>query len=330
MRRAEGRFRDSTVYVTRQGTQVGRDGGRIVVREVSDEEELVSYPATEIETINVFGGVDVTTPLVATASDQGITINYFTTNGRFRGSFVPDRNTIAEVRRAQCTLEEERAHGIAEAIVRGKVLNARRFLARKGVQDVDLLVDLDARLDEATDRETLRGIEGDATRRYYAALDRTLAEGWSFEQRSRRPPEDDLNALLSLTYVVTTGEVRTALRRCNLDPFVGVYHADRQGTPSLALDLLEEFRPLFCDAFATRLVNRRTLDHDDFDTGHELRDEALRTYLEKFDDFMRETLTHPRLDRELTRREVIRQQAAHLRKVITGETEAYDPFGPDH
>ena len=326
MREEEGRFDDGYVYVTRQGTQIGRDGDRLVVRDAKADERLVAYPARNVEGLNVFGGVDLTTPAIALASEYDITIRYFTRHGQFRGSFVPDRNTLASVLRTQSRLGQRCCRAISTDIVGGAVRNAREFLARKGVRDPGLFAEFDERLDAVTTLNGLRGVEGDATRTYFEALDRTLTDGWSFDGRTRRPPEDDLNALLSLTYVMTTGEARTALRRVGLDPFIGVYHSDREGQPSLALDLLEEFRRPFCDAFTTRLINRGTLTHDDFDASHELTDGAMRTYFGKFEDYMREELTHPRLGRLLSRRIVLREQASHLRKTITDEVESYQPF----
>jgi len=115
----------------------------------------------------------------------------------------------------------------------------------------------------------------------------------------------------------------TALRQYNLDPFLGVLHADRHGKPSLALDLQEEFRPIFCDAFVTRLINRGTISHDDFKKNNRLTDDAFKTYLSKFDEYMKEEFTHPHFEYTVTRRKAIRQQAILLRKAITGELDEY-------
>lgn len=109
----------------------------------------------------------------------------------------------------------------------------------------------------------------------------------------------------------------------SLDPFLGVFHADRHGRPSLALDLQEEFRPLFCDAFVTRLVNRGTITHDQFGNDNRLTDDGFQAYLDKFDDYMGEELTHPHFEYRVSRRKAIRQQVILLRKAITGELDDY-------
>ncbi|MEZ3114993.1 CRISPR-associated endonuclease Cas1 [Halobaculum sp. MBLA0147] len=317
-------FDESVVFVTTQGAQIRTDGGRVVVWDVDgDDGELATFPIEKLDTINVFGGVNFSTPFVAEANDHGIVLNYFTQHGDYRGSFVPERNTIAEVRRAQYALGDEGELAIARAMIAAKIRNARTLLARKGVTGTEFLADLQARAREAGSADDLRGTEGEAAERYFSRLDETLTDGWTFESRSKRPPEDHVNSLLSLTYVMVKNEVLAALRQYNLDPFLGVLHADRHGRPSLALDLQEEFRPIFCDAFVTRLVNRGTIQHDQFTADNHLADDAFQTYLGKFDDYMQEQFTHPYFEYEVTRRKAIRQQAILLRKAITGELDEY-------
>ena len=331
MKATEGMFDESVVYVTRQGTQVRTDEGRIVVWDVEgDEGELATYPTEQLDTINVFGGVNFSTPFVARANRHGIVLNYFTQNGKYRGSFVPERNTIAEVRRAQYALSREEELAIATAMIRAKVRNARTLLSRKGTTGTDLLKDLGVRVENAQTKDGLRGVEGEVAERYFARLDETLAAGWTFEKRTKRPPEDHINSLLSLTYVMMKNEVMSALRQYNLDPFLGILHADRHGRPSLALDLQEEFRSIFCDAFVTRLVNRGTITHGDFKKNNRLTDDAFKTYLSKFDDYMQEEFTHPYFEYRVSRRKSVRQQAILLRKAITGELDEYHGLTFNH
>ncbi len=327
MKAPEGMFDESVVYVTKQGTQVRVDGGRIVVWDVDGGEgELASYPTQKLDTINVFGGVNFSTPFVAEANEHGIVLNYFTQNGKYRGSFVPEKNTIAEVRRAQYALSTKEELALAKAMIRGKIRNQRTLLSRKGVTGTDVLKDLGVRVENARTKDDLRGTEGEAAERYFDCLDETLVDGWTFEKRTKRPPEDHINSLLSLTYVFMKNEVMSALRQYNLDPFLGVLHADRHGRPSLALDLQEEFRPIFCDALVTRLVNRGTLTHEEFNKDNRLSDGAFKTYLSKFDEFMQEEFTHPHFEYTVTRRKSVRQQAILIRKAITGEMDEYHPL----
>ena len=253
-------------------------------------------------------------------------LNYFTQYGRYRGSFIPERNTIAEVRRRQYALTEREGLAIAQRIVRAKIRNSRTFVNRKGVTDVGKLPELEAGTARARTLDELRGIEGEAAEIYFNLINGCLAEGWSFERRTRRPPEDHINALLSLTYTMMKNEVLSALRQYNLDPFLGILHADRHGRPALALDLMEEFRPIFCDAFAIRLINKSMLSHDDFQLDNHLKDYAFKIYLEKFDDYMKEEFEHPHFGYTVSRRKSVRMQAILLRKAITGELNEYHPL----
>jgi len=324
MKATEGMFDESVVYVTKQGTQVRTDGGRIVVWDVDGGEgELASFPTEKLDTINVFGGVNFSTPFVAEANEHGIILNYFTENGKYRGSFIPEKNTIAEVRRAQYDLGTTTEIDIAAAMIAGKIRNARTLLSRKGVHGTDVLKDLGVRATTVATKDDLRGVEGEASERYFRRLDETLTDGWTFEKRTKRPPEDHINSLLSLTYVFMKNEVLSALRQYNLDPFIGVLHADRHGRPSLALDLQEEFRPIFCDAFVTRLINRGVMTHEQFTEDNHLSDDAFKTYCSKFDSFMQEEFTHPYFEYAVSRRKAVRQQAILLRKAITGELDEY-------
>jgi CRISPR-associated protein Cas1 len=334
MKATEGMLEDSVVYVTKQGTQVRTDEGRIVVWDVDADEdedpELATYPKEKLDTINVFGGVNFTTPFIAEANEHGIVLNYFSIHGQYRGSYVPENNTIAEIRRAQYSLDTTEELSIAKAMIMAKIRNQRTLLSRKGVRGTEVLKDLGERARNASNKDDLRGTEGEAAERYFDRLDETLVSGWTFEKRTKRPPEDHVNSLLSLTYTFMKNEAMSALRQYNLDPFLGVLHADRHGRPSLALDLEEEFRPIFCDAFVTRLINRGVFDHEDFKKDNNLADDAFKTYLSKFEDFMGEEFTHPYFDYTVSRRKAIRQQTILLRKAITEELDDYHALSFDH
>jgi CRISPR-associated protein Cas1 len=154
---SEGIFDDSVVYVTKQGSQVGVDGGRIVVA-MKGEGEIASFPMGQVDTINIFGNINFTTPFVARANEHGIVLNYFTQNGRYRGSFVPEKNTIAEVRRRQYALTERESLKIAREIIRGKIRNSRTLLIRKDVPYNGRLAELEELTARARDLDALRGL----------------------------------------------------------------------------------------------------------------------------------------------------------------------------
>jgi len=322
---SEGIFDDSVIYVTHQGSVVSVDGGRIVVA-VKGEGVLASFPMGQVDTINIFGNIQFTTQFVARANEHEIVLNYFNQFGKYRGSFIPERNTIAEVRKYQYALDEKRSLLIAQKIIQAKIRNSRTFLSRKGETGTEKLADLEAQAGKARTMPELRGIEGEAASIYFSYLDNCLIHGWTFKKRTRRPPEDHINALLSLTYTMMKNEVLSALRQYNLDPFLGVMHTDRHGRPALALDLMEEFRPIFCDAFAIRLINQTVLTHKDFAENNHLKDYAFRKYLEMYDKYMKEEFKHPRFGYTVTRRKSIRLQAILLRKAIVRELNEYYPI----
>lgn len=325
MKASEGLLDDDVIYVTKQGSTVGIDGGRIYVYQ-KEEGKLASYPIGKVNTINIFGNVNFTTPFVAQANEHGVTLNYFNLYGKYRGSFIPERNTIAEVRRKQYALTDSQCLVISQRMISGKIQNSKTLLSRKGIKDLNKLDELDSKTYEAENLDKLRGYEGEAAEFYFKCLNECLIDGWSFEKRTKRPPEDHINALMSLTYTMIKNEVLSALRQYNLDPYLGVFHSDRHGKPALALDLMEEFRPIFCDAFVLRLINRKELIHDDFQVDNHLKENPFKKYLAKFDEYMKEEFIHPYFKYQVSRRKAIMMQAILLRKAITNELPMYYPL----
>jgi len=322
---SEGLMDQSVIYVKKQGTQIGLEEGRVEVREKG--KVLQSFPEEQVDTINIFGGVNLTTPFFKECNNKEIMVNYFTIHGNYEGSFIPEKNTIARVRRKQYNLSRDKERNIVHEIVRAKARNMKTILMRKGVKDTEKIGNVIKQLkEEEPEKDTLRAREGEATDYYFQKIDQTLRKGWTFEKRTRRPPEDHINSLLSLTYTFLKNEVLSGLRQYNLDPFLGVMHVDRHGRPSLALDLMEEFRPLFADTFTMRLINRQTLDHEDFRKDNHLKEDQFSIFMEKWEDYMNEEFLHPKFEYQVTRRKAITLQAILLRKVITGENEKYHPL----
>ncbi|QZA89527.1 CRISPR-associated endonuclease Cas1 [Salinarchaeum sp. IM2453] len=328
---------DVLLYLTTQGTQLGTREGQYVVRDRRDmadndsrqSAQLASFPVEQIETINIFGrGIDVTSPARNKANSTGTVINYFTTNGEFQGRFIPSSSSVAILHQQQHTLTTTEKLTIAQELVTGKIKNAIRYLKRKDalLADNDEFSQAIARAKDTQTLNELRGIEGNAAKAFYQQYSETLKDGWTISNRSRRPPEDHVNSLLSLTYTFLERETETALRQVNLDPYVGIFHTNRHGRPALALDLLEEFRRAFGDPLVSRLINQNHFSHADFTAEHKLTDDGFDQYIEQYDMYMDEKLTHNTTDRNLTRREVIRLQAHLLRKRITSDIDQYRSF----
>ncbi|QXO94217.1 type I-D CRISPR-associated endonuclease Cas1d [Methanospirillum purgamenti] len=321
----EGLLEDDTIYITTPYGKVSLDGGRIRVKD-SDGKDIASFPLEKVCTINIFGSASVSTPLLKHCSDKEVTINYFTVFGKYFGSFVPARNTISLVRRHQAKITSEESLVICREIIHAKLQNSCVFLSRKKVEVPYLLKELRDKSIHAVSVDSLRGVEGEAASLYFQLFSSSLPEEWRSDKRTRRPPKDELNALLSLTYTMVTSEVISALRQFNLDPFIGIMHVDRHGKPALALDLIEEFRPVFCDAFVARLINKRMITKDEFTQESHLNDVSFKKYLGFYHEFMEETLKHPRFKYPVSRKKIIQIQAILLRKAICGELNGYYPF----
>jgi len=321
---AEGMMEENVVYVTTQGSKIRVSKGRMIVE--NDGEKIGSYPLNQVNTVNLFGGVNFTTPFITKASNKEISLNYFSRNGRYKGSFIPVKNTIAEVREKQYRLNQKGKLTISKEMIKGKIKNSCTLLKRKDINNISKLKDVLKRCADVSDLETLRGLEGEAAEYYFRRLDNTLIDGWRFEKRTKRPPEDHINSVMSLTYTMMKNEILSALRQYNLDPFIGVMHKNRHGRPALALDLLEELRSIYCDAFVTRLVNRGTITHNNFKKNNHLKDDVFDTYLSKFENYMQEKFIHPKFDYKVSRRKSIRMQSVILRKKITGEYDSYHPL----
>ena len=186
------------------------------------------------------------------------------------------------------------------------------------------------RAEATADLDTLRGIEGQAARGYFAAYRAAFDPAWAFTDRNRRPPRDPINALLSLGYSLLTQNVMTALEGVGLDPYLGYFHSEVYNRPALALDLVEEFRAPVVDSLTLWLANRRILRPEDFRPGEgggvELTDRGLREYLGQFSRKLESAVLVRELERKLSYRKLLEVQARRLARVVTGDEESYRAF----
>jgi len=328
----------NTLFVTSQGAYLSKEGETVVVK--VDREVRLRVPVHTLGGIVCFGNVGCSPYLMGFCAEKSVCISFLSEHGRFLARVQGPVSGNVLLRREQYRRADdpEFSADMARYVITGKIANCRTVLHR-ALRDHQEKIDAESvrqvvshlgrcliSLGREKSLDNLRGIEGEAAEIYFGLLNGCLADGWTFERRTRRPPEDHINALLSLTYSMMKNEVLSALRQYNLDPFLGILHADRHGRPALALDLQEEFRPIFCDAFALRLINKAMLKHEDFQADNHLKDYAFKIYLEKFDDYMQEEFTHPRFGYTVSRRKAVRLQAILLRKAITGELKKYYPL----
>lgn len=335
----------NTLYVTTPESYLHLDNDTL--RVLVEDETRLRVPLHHLQAVVCFGHVGVSVPLMHRLADGCIALVLLEANGRFKARLEGATSGNVLLRQAQHRLAGEAAFalGLAQHIVAGKLKNQRQVLLRAareaklaedekalGRAASDLAASVRA-VPGTTTLDALRGVEGEGARTYFAALRRVvrpdLREAFAPEGRSRRPPRDRMNALLSFLYSMWMNDCRSACEAAGLDPQVGFLHALRPGRAALALDLMEEFRAL-ADRMALTLVNRGQLDADDFDVreggGVMLRDEARKAVIVAFQERKREELNHPLLAQSIPLGVVPLVQARLLARHLRGEAEAYAPF----
>jgi CRISPR-associated protein Cas1 len=338
----------NTLYVTTEGAWLHKDGANIVME--VERKERARLPVHMLESLVCFGRVLVSPPLLGYCAEQGICTSFLTPNGRFLARVEGPVSGNVLLRRQQYRASDNPP--LCAAIVRnvllGKLHNQRAVLGRALrdhgskllPEDEAALTHAYKRLDRIADKlmpeadlNLLRGYEGEAAQAYFGVFDhliRVNSPAMRFKSRSRRPPLDAVNALLSFLYTLVTHDCRSALESVGLDPAVGFLHRDRPGRPSLALDLLEEFRPLLADRLALSLINRKQVGERDFqfmDNGAVLLTEAARkTVLTAYQERKREELRHVFIEEKAAIGLFPFIQAQLLARHLRGDLDAYPPF----
>ncbi|MGB7989075.1 MAG: type I-C CRISPR-associated endonuclease Cas1c [Candidatus Methylophosphatis roskildensis] len=335
----------NTLYVTTPESYLRLENDTIRV-EVEREVKL-RVPLHHVGAVVCMGNVGLSTPLIHRLADEGVALVLLDDNGRFKARIEGAVSGNVLLRRAQHDRSMDAAFTLetARACVAGKIRNARQVLLRgareaKAADDTaaitrgadDLAASLRA-LPQSADLDTLRGVEGEAARQYFAALNLLVRadarDAFRMDGRTRRPPRDRMNALLSFLYSMWMNDCRSALEAAGLDPQVGFLHALRPGRAALALDLMEEFRP-FADRLALTLINRAQIGAGDFaerEGGAVLLDgDARKTVVVAYQERKQEEMTHPLLAQPLALGLLPMIQARLLARAIRGETEGYLPF----
>ena len=336
----------NTLYVTTEGAGLRKDGENVVV--TIKEAERLRAPLHMLGSIVAFGPVFVSPALIGACAADGLTIVLLDRVGRFQARIEGPVSGNVLLRRAQYRAADT-PDDIVRGFVIGKVANQRSVLMR-GLRDHAGSMDPTARvaLERAVERmafilrriahetggvEVLRGAEGEAAQLYFAVFDHLIRVDdpvMRFKGRSRRPPLDPVNALLSFLYTLLTHDCRSAAEGVGLDPAVGFLHRDRPGRPSLALDLMEELRPALADRLALSLINRRQLGAGDFehrDGGAVwLKDDARKTVLTAWQERKRDERRHPFLDEVAPLGLAPHLQAQLLSRHLRGDLDAYPPW----
>jgi CRISPR-associated protein Cas1 len=336
----------NTLFVTTPGAYLYRDHENLIVK-VGDEDKL-RVPMHHLGGgVVCFGALTVSVGTMEGCAEKGIGLSFLSENGRFLARVEGEAQGSAEIRRAQfaAASDDARTLTLARSFILGKLYNSRQMLLRAARETEDAddetvlrraagATDATLRnLNRAGSLDELRGREGDSARDYFGAFPAMIKRSrdvFGFKTRTRRPPLDPMNALLSFLYALLRHDVQSALQAVGLDPAIGYLHADRPGRPSLALDLQEELRAPFADRLALALVNREQLKPVDFqhlDGGAvRLTDAARKTVLVAWQERKRETVTHPVISDTVPLALVPHIQARLLARTLRGDLTDYPPF----
>jgi CRISPR-associated protein Cas1 len=335
----------NTLYVTQPETYLALDGETIVIRK--DKIELMRVPFHNLEGIVAFGYTGASPALMGACASRGVDLCFLTPNGRFlaRVSGEMRGNILLRHRQHQINDNEDESLAIAKNMIIGKIFNARWVLERT-LRDHALRVDTELikeaslslkqsinNVQECNTLDQLRGVEGNAAERYFNVFDQLILQNkecFIFKVRNRRPPLDPINALLSFSYMLLVKEVTSALETVGLDPYMGFLHRNRPGRPSLALDLMEELRPIIADRFVLTLINRKEVSENGFQTRENgavvLENDARQTILHAWQSRKQETITHPFLNEKIAWGLVPYVQALLLARYLRGDLDEYPPF----
>lgn len=335
----------NTLYVTAQDRYLSLDGENVVVR--NQEEEIGRVPLHNLEAIVTFGYPGASPALMGACAKRGIDLCFLSASGRFlaRVSGTVRGNVTLRKQQYRISENEDQYLDIAKNFIMGKVYNGRWVLER-AARDYPLRLDAGKlkaksafmasnlpKIRDCSSAETLLGLEGESASVYFSVFDDLILqqkEEFRFCGRSRRPPLDLTNAMLSFAYTLLAGMCGAALEAVGLDPYVGFFHRDRPGRMSLALDLMEELRPIMADRFVITLINKRMIGPEGFirkeDGAVIMEEETRKQFLASWQTKKAEAIRHPFLDEKIEWGMVPYVQALLLARFLRGDLDEYPPF----
>lgn len=335
----------NTLYVTTADAHVGRDGENVVVR--IDGEIRFRIPVHNLESIITFGYTGASPALMHLCAQNGVALSFLSGSGRFVGRITSPTSGNVLLRKRQYAVSDhhDEALAIARNFIIGKLANSRAVLRRflrdhashPEREEVErALAHLTRQLagiSEMTSLDALRGLEGEGARTYYGVFNHLILDDrgdFSFHGRSRRPPKDPVNALLSFLYTLLMLDCVAALEAVGLDPQVGFLHRIRPGRPSLALDLMEELRPYLADRLTLTMINNRQISRRDFVVKESgavvMTDEGRKKIIHAWQTRKQQEITHPFLEEKIAVGLIPHAQAMLLARFLRGDLEAYPPY----
>lgn len=335
----------NVLYVTTPNSYLSKDGENVVIK--VDDTEAFRIPVHNLEGIICFGYTGASPALMKLCAERNVGLSFLSEHGHFYARVTGKVTGNVLLRREQYRKADCRKTSleIARNVITAKIVNSRAVL-RRAVRDHDAVVDCDringvvewltykvARIDRCHDANELRGVEGEAAKEYYSVINELILwqkEDFFMEERTRRPPLDNLNALLSFLYTILAHDVQSALETVGLDPYVGFLHRDRPGRASLALDIMEELRAYLVDRTALTLINRKQISGKGFirkETGGIIMEQdTKKLVLSAWQKRKQETINHPFLNEKVEIGLIPYIQALLLARYIRGDLDEYPPF----
>lgn len=334
----------NTLYILTPNAYLQKDGENVVVR--IEQQEAFRIPIHNIEAIVSFSYLGASPGLMQLCVEHQVKLSFHTPNGKYIGSLVGESRGNVLLRRIQYRIADDgimSAH-IAKIFIAGKVANHRAVLSRycrdhHPTNPVDKIInqailqlkETQSELARSTIKNSILGLEGHAAQCYWSVFDYLiLNKDFTFSGRSKRPPKDMVNALLSFFYTILSHDVRSALETVGLDAYVGFFHTDRPGRASLALDLMEEMRAYLVDRFVLSVINKRQVSSSDFifqgENGVILTEDGRRQLLSLWQKRKRDTITHPYLKESIPIGLLPYTQAMLLTKYLRGDLDNYPVF----
>ncbi|MCB8953442.1 MAG: type I-D CRISPR-associated endonuclease Cas1 [Ardenticatenales bacterium] len=347
----------ATLYLTQPQSLVKKEGDTLIVHLPATDDKpksKIRVPLRKVERVVVQGNTTLTSPAIAALMEQHAEITFLNQYGRFQGHLTPAFSKNGQLRLAQshAHTDPHRSHHFVQAFIHGKIHNMRTMLLRanrkrqhpdlaqaaagmKQIMQTVTQLPPDPHMPDPAQPQAnsaygqLQGYEGQATALYFNSFAHLLNTPELFRGRTRRPPRDPVNALLSYGYTILLHQVTSAICTVGLDPYIGYLHSSQYGKPALALDLMEEFRPLIVDSVVLTLFNTKAIQPKDFIEefgAYRLRDHGRRTFLTRLEARFDETITHPTFNYKTTYRRGLELQARLLAKTLQQEIPAYPPF----
>lgn len=335
----------NTLYVTTPESYLTKDGENVVIKQ--KDEEIFRIPIHNLEGIICFGYMGASPSLMGMCAEKNVGLSFVSPSGRFIGRFQGKVTGNVLLRRKQYRLadSEECSANLARIFIMGKIANSRNVLQRAlrdhsqdintiAIEESSAVLQMKMKsINRVKSLDQLRGYEGEAALSYFASLDHLILHQkteFFFHERNRRPPLDNVNAMLSFVYVLLMHDIQSALETVGLDPYVGFLHRDRPGRASLALDLMEEFRSYLADRLVLSLINRKQVSPNGFiknDAGGVImKEDTRKEIITAWQKRKQESILHPFLSENIPVGLLPYAQALLFARFLRGDLDNYPVF----